>query len=528
MFVTRLQVLLQTLSLLTFSSFVVIAFATAPQRTNRNTYRRQQHPCHIINSKHIMCPSRPVSSLMAFNHKQQRQQQPNVNSNQKYRQKHQQQYRQSSYHVNLPLAMVPEQHKEQGRNNTRSTSRPATSLDATTRGGGDGSSSETDSLIELNPKRTSTTTNQESSFLSQLSTIAEPATDTISSITKGIVSSKKAQGRVILLLVAFLYGTLNVTLRAIYATSGAPVASVLSLVRQLLSVLAFVPILIASNKENAKREEEESGKYWEELDQRSEDGVIGEKTRPMWIAALELSFWNFGAQGLINAGLLYSPAARASFLTQTSVVMTPLISALAGESIKSSVWGGCALALVGLFLISTSSSASDVSVGDAVSSFNQGDAMILLGALSWSTYIFRTSKMASNYSELDLQYTKTVLLAVMYGGWFVTNVVSTLSSAGTSFLSAGWLEALTPLWSGWMNPIVWILLTYSAVGPGAVADLLQQKGQKETSASESNIILCLESVFAAVCAFLLLGEVSSMREIFGGSMIVLAAVLASK
>jgi drug/metabolite transporter (DMT)-like permease len=248
----------------------------------------------------------------------------------------------------------------------------------------------------------------------------------------------------------------------------------------------------------------------------------------MWIAALELSFWNFGAQGLINAGLLYSPAARASFLTQTSVVMTPLISALAGESIKSSVWGGCALALVGLFLISTSSSASDVSVGDAVSSFNQGDAMILLGALSWSTYIFRTSKMASNYSELDLQYTKTVLLAVMYGGWFVTNVVSTLSSAGTSFLSAGWLEALTPLWSGWMNPIVWILLTYSAVGPGAVADLLQQKGQKETSASESNIILCLESVFAAVCAFLLLGEVSSMREIFGGSMIVLAAVLASK
>jgi len=303
---------------------------------------------------------------------------------------------------------------------------------------------------------------------------------------------------------------------------------VLSLVRQLLSVLAFVPILIASNKENAKREEEESGKYWEELDQRSEDGVIGEKTRPMWIAALELSFWNFGAQGLINAGLLYSPAARASFLTQTSVVMTPLISALAGESIKSSVWGGCALALVGLFLISTSSSASDVSVGDAVSSFNQGDAMILLGALSWSTYIFRTSKMASNYSELDLQYTKTVLLAVMYGGWFVTNVVSTLSSAGTSFLSAGWLEALTPLWSGWMNPIVWILLTYSAVGPGAVADLLQQKGQKETSASESNIILCLESVFAAVCAFLLLGEVSSMREIFGGSMIVLAAVLASK
>ena len=59
-------------------------------------------------------------------------------------------------------------------------------------------------------------------------------------------------------------------------------------------------------------------------------------------------------QGLITAGLLVSPAARASFLTQTSVVMTPLISAMAGERIRSSVWGGCALALFGLFLISTS------------------------------------------------------------------------------------------------------------------------------------------------------------------------------
>ena len=202
---------------------------------------------------------------------------------------------------------------------------------------------------------------------------------------------------------------------------------------------------------------------------------------------------------------------------------------MAGESVKSSVWGGCGLALAGLYLISTSSSGGDV--GDTVAStagFNQGDAMILLGALSWSTYIFRTSKLAKSYSELNLQFTKTALLAVMYLGWFLTTAVSTLSEAGTSFLSAGWTQALLPLWSGWNSPLVWLLLAYSAVGPGAVADLLQQRGQRETSASESNIILCLESVFAAICAFVLLGEVSSMGEMAGGFLIVAAAVLASK
>ncbi len=50
---------------------------------------------------------------------------------------------------------------------------------------------------------------------------------------------------------------------------------------------------------------------------------------------------------------------------------------------------------------------------------------------------------------------------------------------------------------------------------------------KLESASESNIILCLESVFAAICAFVFVGEVASMREIVGGFLVLIAAVLAS-
>ncbi len=63
---------------------------------------------------------------------------------------------------------------------------------------------------------------------------------------------------------------------------------------------------------------------------------------------------------------------------------------------------------------------------------------------------------------------------------------------------------------------------YSAVGPGAVVDLLQQHGQRETLASESNVILCMEMVFAAVCTYAL------TREIVGGALIVIAAILASR
>jgi drug/metabolite transporter (DMT)-like permease len=247
-------------------------------------------------------------------------------------------------------------------------------------------------------------------------------------------------------------------------------------------------------------------------------------------------------QGLITAGLLSSPAARASFLTQTSVVLTPLISAMAGERIAPSVWGGCGIALLGLFLISTSggtpaaaAAAAAAGAGAAATSFNRGDAMILLGALSWSAYILRTSRLAGSYGELDLQFAKTALLAVMYGAWFALDARSALlplgaaGAGGTAAASSGGWEALTSLWPGWdASPMVWSLLVYSAVGPGAIADLLQQRGQRGTSASESNVILTMESVFAAACAYAFLGEVSSVGEVAGGGLIVIAAILASR
>ena len=171
-----------------------------------------------------------------------------------------------------PLAMIPERRSlyEQNRNSTQS-SRPLTFLDATKRR----RDAETREISPELPK--------EESGISQ---ITQPITKAITSFANSISSSKKLQGRAILLLVAFLYGTLNVTLRGVYATEGPPVASVLSLVRQVLSVIAFLPLFVFSKDENVKDIEVGTGNM---------NGEV-EKVRPMWIAALELAFWNFGAQ----------------------------------------------------------------------------------------------------------------------------------------------------------------------------------------------------------------------------------------
>ena len=324
----------------------------------------------------------------------------------------------------------------------------------------------------------------------------------------------KLRGRMILLLVAFLYGTLNVVLRQVYAMPGPPSASMLSSTRGWLAALCFLPAMSQIRQEVGKT--------------ASEGRAItpdGDKQPSLVRVAIELAFWNAATQGLVNVGLLFTESARASFLTQTSVVITPLISSLQGNRVGKNVWAGCAAALAGLALLSTdggdsvAASADGIAAGFSGLSFSGGDLLVLGGAVCWSIYIVRTATIGDRYPEVSLQAVKTVALAMMYTSWLVVSAI-------TCFNSGGW-EAVAGLWLGWQNIAAWALLLYSAIGPGALADVLQQNGQKEVSASEANVILCSEPIFTAILAFLIAGETTTATENAGGALVVLAAVLSS-
>lgn len=118
-------------------------------------------------------------------------------------------------------------------------------------------------------------------------------------INTAIPQSKQLRGRLYLLIVSFLYGTLYSTLRAIYAMDGKPSPSVLSFVRQMLSVVTFLPMLFFARRKNtmlptntqlvATEEKEEGGRGMS-------SSLSKQVHRPEWKSALELAFWNFGAQ----------------------------------------------------------------------------------------------------------------------------------------------------------------------------------------------------------------------------------------
>jgi drug/metabolite transporter (DMT)-like permease len=381
-----------------------------------------------------------------------------------------------------------------------------------------------------------------------------------------------AIGRALLLTVAFLYGTLNVVLRLIYSQPGPPSASVLSTTRGWLAVVCFIPFLAKQNvdqqtkvRTTERRQDEnelefvnndidngaslsQNGMLSQEYtapinnpgqQQRvqfspstasfSQNGMLSQedtflptnpgqqrvqfspsviantsRSRSFWKMAVELAVLNFGAQALINLGLLSVSSARAAFLTQTSVVLTPAVSALVGRKVHPKVWLACLAALGGLLLMSHEEGQS------GFGHFQFGDLLCLGGALSWSLYIFRLS-YCEMFDEIELQAAKTFFLAVLYTGWFV----------------AAFIQSETCLWVGWTSLFTWALLFYSALGPGTLADVMQQKGQVTVTAAEANVILSMEPVFTAILGRLFLGEVTSMQDRFGGGLIILSALVAT-
>uniref|UniRef100_A0A7S4R0F9 EamA domain-containing protein n=1 Tax=Ditylum brightwellii TaxID=49249 RepID=A0A7S4R0F9_9STRA len=329
------------------------------------------------------------------------------------------------------------------------------------------------------------------------------------------LNSTQMIGRVTLAFVAFLYGTLNVSLRMLYALPNPPSASALSTTRGWLAAFAFLPFAPRVKQEITS-------------DQYSKQST----RRALHLAALELALWNFGAQGLLNVGLLFTDAARAAFFTQTSVVMTPLLSYFSGGDVRKSVWLGCFIALMGLIILSSSNSSDDDVVEDettAVASSSSwfylgtGDIIVLAGAASWSMYIFRVSSLSQYHPEVSLQAFKTIYLACMYTTWFICSAAIRYATTDDNDKWASVLD----LWRGYNDWKAWLILFYSAAGPGTIADILQQGGQKYVSASEANVILCGEPVFTALLSRFVLHEIASKMEYLGGSLIILAAILAS-
>jgi len=225
---------------------------------------------------------------------------------------------------------------------------------------------------------------------------------------------------------------------------------------------------------------------------------------------------------LLNIALLYTDAMRVSFIAQTAIVLTPIIAALRGNSIGRITWLACVVALVGVALLAgdgTSAAAAAVAAGVAPPAFRitGGDALALGGAATSSLYIYRMSEFGKKGLSTDMtQAVKVILLGVLYSFWAIGDGMRIVAAGGS----------VVSLWPGYTSWLAWAVLLYSAIVPGAVADVMQARGQAKVDAAEAQVLLGAEPLWTAILGIVLLHERMGPQGCVGAGLIITAVLMA--
>lgn len=199
---------------------------------------------------------------------------------------------------------------------------------------------------------------------------------------------------------------------------------------------------------------------------------------------------------LAELGFEASTAGKAGFITGLYVVFVPIFGLLLAQRPGWGTWLGASLAVVGMYLLSVT---SDLSI-----SF--GDLLILIGALFWAGHVLLIGKLCPGMDGVDAVKLSTVQFAACA-------VLSLGVAAFTEEITlTGIMDAGLPI-------------AYGGLMSVGVAYTLQVVAQRDAQPAHAAIILCLESVFAAIGGWLMLGEILSVRAMIGCGLMLVGMIL---
>lgn len=203
----------------------------------------------------------------------------------------------------------------------------------------------------------------------------------------------------------------------------------------------------------------------------------------------------FGGSSLQQAGLVYTEAGKAGFITGLYVVIVPLMGLLLGHKTHLNAWLGAVIAVTGLFLLTITEQLT----------LSLGDGLVLGGTIFWAIHILYINHLTRIHNALHLALAQSVF-AALYS--------LVLAIPLESFALTGVEDAVIPL-------------LYTGILSTGVAFLLQMVGQRHARPAPAAIILSMEASFAMLGGWLLLGETLSLRGAVG-CLLMLAGMILSQ
>ena len=202
----------------------------------------------------------------------------------------------------------------------------------------------------------------------------------------------------------------------------------------------------------------------------------------------------FLGTSLQQAALQFTNVANAAFFTVFYVPLVPiLLFFMYSQKVHWSIWPSIALCIYGVYLLSNFSD----------SEIMKGDALVILCSIFWALHIIFAGKFMETFDipifYAALQGLLVATLSVISSYIFEDIIISNILLESYSIIYAGVLS-------------------------GGIAFTLQMFAQKNIEEAPAAIIYSLEGVFAAIAAWIILGQILNINNIVGCFLILIAVI----
>jgi drug/metabolite transporter (DMT)-like permease len=201
-------------------------------------------------------------------------------------------------------------------------------------------------------------------------------------------------------------------------------------------------------------------------------------------------------------GLAFTSVSKSAFITGLSVVLVPILLAVMQQKWpEPKILIGSMTAVLGLGLLTMTGGNLNV---------NLGDGLTLVSAVFFALHIVGVGAVTSPNASKGMRI-QAVPMAILQIG-----TVGVLS-LGLSFITETPKLPQTP--SIWFNVVVLALVCTAG------AFIVQNVAQQYTTATRTALIYAMEPVFAAVCGYVLLGEILGTSALIGAGLILTGTLI---